>query len=181
MRVLTLIFMILAFLVGGVLSVFQFKCIENRMGTDGDSQKIERVYTLVDNAQKEIEELKKQGVDVTKIDDPQIQESLDIIKKTPPRWKVEYAGKLGILLAVLAFVMVIVAFMKKGLVTKLSFAVIILSLLVWMCAPDIAAGKYSGENPKTIALIAFVALTISSACAFMSYKLYLKKKRATSN
>lgn len=181
MRVLTLIFMILAFIVGGALSVFQFKCIEIRMGTDEDSQKTEQVYTLVDNAQKQIDELKKQGVDVTKIDDPQVQESLELIEKTPPRWKVEYAGKLGILLAVLAFVMVVVAFMKKELVTKLSIAVIILALAVWMSAPDIAAGKYSGANPKTIALIALIALTISSACAFMSYKLYLKKTQAISN
>lgn len=176
MRVLTLIFMILAFIIGGALSVFQFKCIESRMGTDGDSEKLDQVYTLVDNAQKEIDELKKQGVDVTKIEDPQIQESLDIIAKTPPRWKVEYAGKLGILLAVLAFAMVIVAFMKKEVVTKLSIAVVILALVVWFSAPDIAAGKYSGMNPKTLALIALVALAVSSACAFMSYKLYLKKK-----
>ncbi|KPE52803.1 hypothetical protein AOB46_02060 [Chryseobacterium indologenes] len=148
------------------------------MGTDGDSQKTEQVYALVDNAQKEIDELKKQGVDITKVDDPQIQESLDIISKTPPRWKVEYAGKLGILLAVLAFVMVITAFMKKELVTKLSIAVVILGLVVWFSAPDIAAGKYSGMNPKTVALIAWGALAVSSACAFMSYKLHLKKRVA---
>lgn len=176
MRVLTLIFMVLAFIIGGALSVFQFKGIENRMGTDGDSQKLDQVYAMVDNAQKEIDELKKQGVDVTKIDDPQIQESLDIISKTPPRWQVEYTGKLGILLAVLAFAMVITAFMKKELVTKLSIAVAILALAVWFCAPDIAAGKYSGMNPKTVALIALVALAVSSACAFMSYKLHLKKR-----
>lgn len=170
MRVLTLIFMILAFVVGGALSVFQFKIIENRMGTDGDSQKTDQAYILVDNAQKQIDELKKQGIDVTKIDDPQVQESLQLIEKTPPRWKVEYAGKLGILLAVLAFVMVVAALMKKQVVTKLSIAVIVLALAVWLCAPYIEAGKYSGENPKTIALIALVALTISSVCAFMSYK-----------
>ncbi|MDR2237308.1 MAG: hypothetical protein LBE92_14390 [Chryseobacterium sp.] len=179
MRALTLIFMVLAFIVGGFLSVFQFKCIENRMGTDGDPQKLDQVYTLVENAQKEIDELKKQGVDVTKIDDSQIQQSLDTIAKTPPRWKVEYAGKLGILLAVLAFAMVVVAFMKKEMVNKLAVAVIVLALVVWFSAPDIAAGKYSGANPKTIALIAFAALAVSSACAMMSYKLYLKKSKIT--
>lgn len=179
MRVLTLIFMILAFIVGGFFSVLLHRCIDGRMGTDGDPQKIELAYTLVNDAQKQIDELKKQGIDITKLDDPQLQENLEIINSTPPRWQVEYAGKLGILLAVLAFAMVIVAFMKKGLVTKLSIAVIALGIGVWISAPDIAAGKYSGENPKTIALIGLIALTVSAACAFLSYKLHLKKKAST--
>lgn len=181
MRVVTLIFMILAFIVGGFLSVLLHKCIEGRSGTDGDPQKIEQAYTLLDNAKKDIEALKKEGIDITKIDDPQIQQNLEIINTTPPKWQVVYAGKLGILLTVLAFVMVIVAFMKKALVTKLSIAVIALAIGVWISAPDIAAGKYSGENPKTIALIGLIALTVSSACAFMSYKLYLKKAQKVSN
>lgn len=181
MRVLALIFMTLAFIVGGGSAAVLFKNIDNRMGTDGDSKKTEQVYVILENAQKEIDELKKQGIDVTKIDDPQVKESLDIMEKTPAKWKVVYAGKLGILLAVISFVMVVVAFMKKELVTKLSIGVVILALVVWASTPYIEAGTFSGANPKSIALIALIALTISSACAFLSYKLYLKKKSRASN
>jgi len=81
MRVVALIFMILAFLVGGCCAGILFKNIENRMGTDGDSQKTEEVYRMVENAQKQIEELKKQGIDITKSEDPQIKQNLEIIEK----------------------------------------------------------------------------------------------------
>ncbi|CAM4439859.1 hypothetical protein [Flavobacterium terrigena] len=180
MRALTLVIMILAFLVGGTCAGILFKNIENRMGTDGDSEKTEEVYRLVDNAQKEIEKLKKQGIDVTKVEDPQIQESLELIESTPPKWKVDYAGKLGILAAVFALVMLVVAFMKKALVTKLSLVVVAVSVLLWISTPDIEAGTFSGANPKSIATIALVGLIVASACAFMSYKLHLKKLQATS-
>lgn len=175
MRVLALVFMVLAFLVGGGCAGILFKNIESRMGTDGDSQKTEEVYRLVENAQKQIEELKKQGIDISKSEDPQIKESLELIEKTPAKWKVDYAGKLGILIALVAFVMVVLAFMKKELVTKVSLLVVALSLTLWVITPDIEAGSYSGANPKAIALISLVALIIASGCAFMSYKLYLKK------
>ena len=180
MRALTLVIMILAFLVGGTCAGILFKNIENRMGTDGDSQKTEEVYRLVDNAQKEIEKLKKQGIDVTKIEDPQIQQSLELIESTPPKWKVDYAGKVGIVLAALSLIMVVVAFMKKELVTKLSILVAVLSILLWAITPHIEAGTFSGANPKSIATIALVGLVVASACAFMSYKLHLKKSQATS-
>lgn len=175
MRVLALVIMVLAFLVGGVCAGILFKNIENRMGTDGDSQKTEEVYRLVENAQKQIDELKKQGIDISKSEDPQIKESLELIEKTPAKWKVEYAGKLGILIAFLAFVMVVLAFMKKEIVTKVSLLVVALSLTLWAITPDIEAGTFSGANPKAIALISLVALLIASCCAFMSYILHLKK------
>lgn len=178
MRVLALVFMVLAFLVGGGCAGILFKNIESRMGTDGDSQKTEEVYRLVDNAKKQIEELKKQGIDVTKTEDPQIKESLELIEKTPSKWKVDYAGKLGVLIAFLAFIMVVLAFMKKETVTKISLLVVVLSLTLWAITPNIEAGSYSGANPKAIALISLVALLIASGCAFMSYKLHLKKNPA---
>lgn len=180
MRVLTLIIMILAFLVGGACAGILFKNIENRMGTDGDSQKKEEVYRLVDNAKKQIEELKKQGIDVTKLEDPQIQQSLKLIESTPPKWKVDYAGKVGIVLAALSLIMVVVAFMKKELVTKLSILVAVLSFLLWAITPHIESGTFSGANPKSIATIALVGLVVASVCAFMSYKLHLKKLQTTS-
>lgn len=180
MRILTLIIMILAFLVGGACAGILFKNIENRMGTDGDSQKKEEVYRLVDNAKKQIEELKKQGIDVTKLEDPQIQQSLKLIESTPPKWKVDYAGKVGIILAALSLIMVVVAFMKKELVTKLSILVAVLSFLLWAITPHIEAGTFSGANPKSIATIALVCLVVASVCAFMSYKLHLKKLQTTS-
>lgn len=167
MRVLTLIFMIVSFLVGGACAGFLFKNIENRMGGND--------YSVVENAQKQIDDLKKQGIDVTKIDDPQAKESLELLEKVPAKWKVDTAGILGMAVAFLAFIMVIVAFMKKEMVTKISVLVVALSLALWMIAPNIEAGKYSGANPKTIALIALIGLAVSSGCAFMSYKLYLKK------
>lgn len=179
MRALTLIFMILAFLVGGTCAGILFKNIENRMGTDGDSQKTEEVYRLVDNAKKQIEDLKKQGIDVTKIEDAEIKENLELIESTPPRWKVDYAGKLGILAAVLALVMIVVAFMKKPLVTKLSILVGAIAVVLWISTPDIEAGTFSGANPKSIASIALGGLIAASVFAFLSYKLHLKKATAT--
>ncbi|SDI13721.1 hypothetical protein [Chryseobacterium jejuense] len=167
MRVITLIFMILAFMIGGACAGVLFKNIENRM--DGND------YSVVEKAQKQIDELKQAGIDVTKIDDPQAKASLELLEKVPPKWKVDYAGPLGMLVAFLAFVMVIVAFMKKEFIIKLSIIVGILGLLLWIISPDIPGGKYSGINPKTLSLIAFVGIAISSVCAFMSYKLYLKK------
>lgn len=179
MRVLSLIFMILAFLVGGFCAGVLFKNIENRMGTDGDSEKLEEVYRLVENEQKQIDQLKKDGIDVTKIEDPQIKESLEIIESTPAKWKVLYAGKLGIVLAVLAFVMVVVAFMKKEFVSKLSILVAVLSIVLWAITPYMEEGTFSGANPKSLALIACIGLIVCSGCAFISYKLYLKKSQAT--
>jgi len=175
MRALYLTIMVISFLIGGACAGVLFKNIESRMGTDGDSQKTEEVYRQVDNAKTQIEELKKQGIDITKSEDPQIKESLELIEKTPSKWKVDYAGKLGVLIAFLALIMVVVAFMKKEIVTKVSLLVVALSLTLWAITPDIEAGAYSGANPKAIALISLVALLIASGCAFMSYKLYLKK------
>ncbi|WP_185205396.1 hypothetical protein [Chryseobacterium sp. C3] len=167
MRVLTLIFMVLAFLVGGTCSGLLFKNIESRIGSDD--------YSIVDKAQQQIDDLKKQGIDITKIDDPQVKESLEILEKVPPKWKVDTAGILGIAVTVLAFVMIVIAFMKKNAVRAVSLLVIVLSIAMWIIAPDIEAGKYSGINPKTMALIGFLGLAGSAAFAFMSYQLYLKK------
>jgi hypothetical protein len=171
--------MVLAFLVGGLCSGILFKNIDNRMGTDGDSKKTEEVYRLVENAKQEIDKLKKEGVDIAKIEDPEIQEKLDLIKSVPPQWKAIYPGKLGILLAVISLIMVVVAFLKKEIVTKLSLLVAVLSVILWIITPDIEAGTFSGANPKSIATIALVGLVIASGCAFMSYKLHLKKSQAT--
>lgn len=167
MRVVALIFMVIAFLVGGACAGVLFKNIENRMGGND--------YSVVEKAQKQIDDLKKDGIDVTKIDDPQVKETLEMLEKVPAKWKVDTAGPLGIALAFLAFVMVVLAFMKKEIVTKLSLLVVVLSLVLWIICPDIEAGMFSGANPKSIALISLVALTVSAGCAFMSYKLYLKK------
>lgn len=167
MRVLTLIFMVLSFLVGGACAGVLFKNIESRMGGND--------YSVVEKAQKQIDDLKKEGIDVTKMDDPQIKESLELLEKVPAKWKVETAGILGMVVAFSAFIMVIVAFMKKEIVTKVSILIAVLSLVLWIITPDIEAGKYSGVNPKLIALIALIGLAVSSGCAFMSYKLYLKK------
>ena len=179
MRVVALIFMVLAFLVGAGCAGVLFKNIENRMGTDGDSQKTEEVYRLVEDAEKQIEELKKQGIDITTSEDPQIKENLELIEKTPAKWKVDYAGKLGMLITLAAFVMIVLAFMKKEIVTKVSLLVVALSLTLWAITPDIEAGTFSGANPKSIATIALVGLVIASGCAFMSYKIHLKKSQAT--
>ena len=179
MRVLSLIFMVLAFLVGGFCAGVLFKNIDNRMGADGDPKKIDEVYQLVENAQKQIEAFKKQGIDVTKAEDPQIQEYLELIESVPPRWQVDYAGNTGIVLAALALLMVVVAFIKKAFVNQLSLLVILLSVILWYITPYMEEGTFSGANPKTLALIACIGLVVSSACAFMSYKLHLKKAKAT--
>ncbi|PTT72890.1 hypothetical protein DD829_07495 [Chryseobacterium sp. HMWF035] len=71
--------------------------------------------------------------------------------------------------------MIVIAFMKKNAVRAVSLLVIVLSLALWIIAPDIEAGKYSGINPKTMALIGFLGLAVSAAFAFMSFQLYLKK------
>lgn len=170
MRVVALIFMILSFLVGGLCAGILFVNINARMeGVD---------YKQVETVQKEVDALKKSGVDVTKIEDEAVQESLEWLEKIPAKWKVDTAGPLGVLVAVLALVMVVIAFMKKPAVTKISLAVAVLALLLWIIAPDIKPGLFSGANPKTIALIAFIGLTVSSLCAFMSYKLHAKKVAA---
>ena len=178
-RTVSLVFMILAFLVGGFCAGILFKNIEKRIWTDGDSKKTEEVYKLVANAQKQLDEFKKAGVDITKSEDPEIKEYVELIESVPPRWKVDYAGKLGIALAVLSLIMVVVAFMKKELVTKLSVLVAVLSVVLWAITPYIKEGMFSGANPKSIALIACIGLVVCSACAFMSYKLYLKKSQVT--
>lgn len=178
MRVVTLVFMIIAFLVGGICTGILFKNIENRMGTDGDASKTEELYRLVETAKKDIEQLKKEGIDVTKIEDPQIQEKLELIESVPPKWQAIYPGKLGMLVAALSFVMVIVAFMKKEFITKLSILVAILSILLWVITPNIEETVFSGANPKILALIGCIALVVSSTCAFFSYKLHVKKIQA---
>lgn len=179
MRALSLTFMVLAFLVGGFCAGILFKNIDNRMGSDGDPKKINEVYQLVENANKQIETFKKQGIDVTKVDDPQIKEYLELIESVPPRWQVDYAGNTGIVLAALALVMVVVAFIKKALVTPLSILVALLSIVLWYITPYMEEGTFSGANPKSLALIACIGLIVCSACAFMSYKLHLKKSQVT--
>lgn len=171
MRVLALVFMVLAFLVGGGCAGLLKVNIDSR--TEGLD------YSLLEKIQKEIDDLKKEGVDITKIEDPQIKENLDILEKAPAKWKVSSAGILGVVLSLLSFVMVIVAFMKKEIVSKLSLLVAGLAILLWIITPDIEAGTFSGANPKSIALIALVGLFVASGCAFMSYKLHLKKSQTT--
>lgn len=179
MRALSLTFMVLAFLVGGFCASILFINIDNRMGSDGDPKKVDEVYQLVENANKQIKTFKKQGVDVTKVDDPQIKEYLELIESVPPRWQVDYAGNTGIVLATLALVMIVVAFMKRAFVTPLSILVALLSVVLWYITPYMEEGTFSGANPKSIALIACIGLVICSACAFMSYKLHLKKSQVT--
>ncbi|WP_395045632.1 hypothetical protein [Flavobacterium sp.] len=132
-------------------------------------------YALVDKAQQQIDELKKQGIDVDKIDSPEIKSAKEALEGIPAKWRVDYAGILGMIVSIIAFIMVVLAFMKKDLVKKISVVVIVLSAILWFIAPDIEAGMTSGANPKSIALISFIALAIASACAYMSYTLYLKK------
>lgn len=177
MRTVSLIFMVLAFLVGGFCASILFRNIDNRMGTDGDPKKTDEVYQLVEKAQTEIDKLKKEGIDVTKIQDPQIQDNLELIESVPPRWQLDYAGNTGILLAALAFAMLVVAFMKKAAVTSLSILVSVLSIVLWYITPYIEEGTFSGANPKSLALIACIGLVVASGCAFMSYKLHLKKQQ----
>ena len=93
--------MTLAFLVGGTCSGILFKNIENRMGGSD--------YSVVDGLQADIDEYKSQGIDVRNIDDPEIKEILNLLDNIPPKWQVKTAGPLGIILAVCAFFMVIVA------------------------------------------------------------------------
>jgi hypothetical protein len=172
MRVLALVFMVLAFLVGGGCAGLLKVNIDSR--TEGLD------YGILEKTQKEIDDLKEEGIDITKIEDPQIKENIEILEKAPAKWKVTSAGILGMIVSLLSFVMVIVAFMKKDIVTKLSLLVGGLAILLWIITPDIEAGTYSGANPKTIALIALIGLVVASGCAFMSYKLHLKKSQATS-
>ena len=178
MRIVALIFMTLTFIIGGAISVALYKLIDNRLGTD-DPQAKEQLYSHLKTAEVAIEQLKKEGIDVTKIDDAEIQQSLEIIESTPPIWKVEFAGKLGMLSALLAVAMVFTAFTKKRSVKFLSIAVIASAVLVWFSTPDIAPGLMSGINPKTASLVAMIALTISAVCAFASYNLHLKKVNQT--
>lgn len=170
MRVVALIFMTLSFLVGGTCAGILFKNIENRMGgTD---------YSVVEKLQAQIDDLTKSGIDVKKMDDPEIQETLEILEKIPAKWKVDVAGPLGILSAISAFIMVIIAFMKKAVVKKISLAVAVMSLVLWIVTPNIEAGMFSGANPKSIALIALIGLVVSSLFAFLSYQLHARKMTA---
>lgn len=43
--------------------------------------------------------------------------------------------------------------------------------------PYIEKGTFSSANPKSLALIACIGLVVASGCAFMSYKLHLKKQQ----
>ncbi len=169
MRVLALILMTLSFIVGGACAGILFKNIENRMGgTD---------YSVVDELQAQIDELTKSGIDVTTIDDPELQESLDVLNNMPPKWKVQTAGPLGIVLAVCGLIMVVIAYMKKSVIKIVSVAVVLLALALWIITPNIEAGLFSGANPKSIAFIALIGLTISSLFAFLSFT-FAKKKVA---
>lgn len=176
MRIFILIIMVLAFLIGGGgASALKFN-IESRIGgRDATSEDIAAIYKEVEEVQKKINQFKKEGIDIEDIKDPSIQESVQLFKKVPPQWKVSTSSILGIVVAVIALFMIVLAFMKKEKVQIVSIAVIILSVLLWLIAPDIKAGTYSGANPKNIALFSFIALAISAGCAIMSYKIYLKK------
>lgn len=167
MRVVFLIFMVLSFLVGGTTSGLLKVNIDKR--TEGLD------YAAVEKAKQQIEELKKQGIDVEKIQDAEVQNSLEMIKKAPQKWQADTASILGMVIALCALVMVVFAFMKKELVTKLAMGVAALSVALWLIAPDIEATMTSGVSPKSMAMVSMIALIICSACAFMSYKTYLKK------
>ena len=170
MRVVFLVFMVLSFLVGGGSAGLLKVNIDKR--TEGLD------YAAVEKAKQQIEDLKKQGIDVEKIEDADVQQSLEMIKKAPEKWQADTAGILGMVVALCSLVMVVFAFMKKDLVNKLAIVVVALSAALWFIAPDIEATMTSGASPKAIAMVSLVALIICSACAFMSYKTYLKKSVA---
>ena len=161
--------MTLAFLVGGTCSGILFKNIENRMGGSD--------YSVVDGLQADIDEYKSQGIDVRNIDDPEIKEILNLLDNIPPKWQVKTAGPLGIILAVCAFFMVIVAYMKKNLTKMFSVAIAIMAITLWIITPNIEASMFSGANPKSISLISLIALAICSLFAYLSIA-FAKKKEA---
>ncbi len=171
MRTLTLIIMVLAFLVGGGSAGLLKVNIDSR--TEGID------FALLDKTKKQMEDLKKEGVDVNAIQDEQIKQNAEILAKAPAKWQVDSAGILGMVVALLAFMMVVLAFIRKESVLKLSIVVFALSAVLWLICPDIEAGTFSGANPKSIATISLIALAVCCACAFMSYKLYLKKLHTT--
>ncbi|GAA3642614.1 hypothetical protein [Flavivirga jejuensis] len=167
MRILVLIIMIIAFLIGGGLSFLIKSNIDSR------TKNID--YNEIAAAHKFIAKLKKEGVDLEKTEDSEIKNTLEILKNAPAKWRVTASGILGIILGLSALGMVVIAFMKKELVKKVSIAVASMAAVLWLLAPSIKAGMLSGSDPKTIALVILVSLVISSACAFVSYTMHIKK------
>lgn len=168
MRNLVLIIMVIAFIIGGGSSSTLNLSLKARTKNIN--------YEELADAKKKMNTLEKEGIDLTKSPDPELQKKLEVLKNSPAKWKITVAGLLGILLGIVSLFMVINAFMKKEIVKKTSIAVVGLSLLLWILTPSIAAGKYSGANPKSIALVAFIGLLIAAGCAFLSYNMYLKNK-----
>jgi len=167
MRILVLVIMVIAFLIGGGSSSMLMVNLKSRT----KNINYEDLATI--KAQKE--ELEKQGLDLEKIEDPTIKDALKTLENAPKKWKVSIAGILGILVGLLSLFMVIIAFMKKEMVKKVSIAVIALSALLWILTPSIKASDFSGADPKSIAVIALVGLVIASICAIASYNMHLKK------
>jgi len=167
MRILVLVIMILTFLIGGGSSSLL------KLNVDTRTKNID--YKELAETQIKIDKLKAEGIDLEKYDDPTITNALEVLEKTPSKWQVTLTGVLGIIIGIVSLFMVVVAFMKKEIVKKVSISVIVLSALLWLLTPSIEAGITSGANPKNIALVAFVGLLIASISAFMSYKMHLKK------
>ena len=167
MRIVTLIILVLTFLVGAVMASMLNVNINSRIS------KIN--YEEIAEMEKLVEQYKESGTDVSEIDDPAIKEALEQLENVPSKGRATTAGILGILLAIASLVMVVLAFMKKELVKNVSFGGIGLSILVWLITPVIEAGRLSGANTKTVALISVFALTTAAVCAIVSQRLHLKK------
>ena len=167
MRILVLIVMVIAFLIGGGAS----SMISTNLKARTKNINYEELATM----KKLVAQYKADGMDFEKSEDPSIKNALETLEKTPAKWRVSTSGILGVILAIVALLMVVVAFMKKESVNTLSIVVPALALLLLILTPSIESGRTSGASPKSIAVIIFISLVIASASAFYSFKLYTNK------
>ena len=165
MRILVLIIMVINFLIGSAAAI-------------GTSVKIKDEMSSIEESKKSMEEALKSYEGIA-ADSPEIQakikEAKDSLEELPSSGMASISSIIGYLLAILALVTVVFAFMKKELVQKLAFGLIGLSILFWLLTPSIDLGMLGGANPKQTAMVTAIFLVVSGACAFFSYKLYLKK------
>ncbi len=170
MRIVTLIIMVLAFLVGAGLSSMLKVNIDRRLSKVNFDELAE--------LQKLADQYKESGVDLSEIEEPSVRESLEQLENIPSKSRATTAGILGILLSLVALAMVVLAFMKKRTIEIAGIAVIGLSFIMWLVTPTIEASRFSGANPKNIALISLIALAVAAGSAIMSFKIHLKKSIA---
>lgn len=167
MRILVLIIMVISFLVGGASSGF--------LKANLDSRTADLNFEQLEALKLEIEAAKKDGIDLSKSEDPALIKNMEILDKTPSKSTINMAGILGLILTIASALMIIMAFMKKGMVKIVAGIVLALAVVLWFLTPTIEATMTSGADPKSIALIAMIALAISAACAFISQNMHIKK------